>query len=57
MVDLICTGRPMIASCFLSYQDGWPHLYSMNAQGGSPLLLTPGHFMCEHIALSADKNI
>ena len=41
---------------FLSYQDGWPHLYSMNAQGGSPLLLTPGHFMCEHIALSADKK-
>ena len=43
---------------FLSYQDGWPHLYSMDAAGGSPpVLLTPGNFMCEHIHLSADKKI
>ncbi|MFT3931969.1 MAG: prolyl oligopeptidase family serine peptidase [Chitinophagaceae bacterium] len=41
---------------FLSYQDGWPHLYSINADGGKPLLLTPGNFMCEHIKLSADKK-
>ncbi|MEP6749473.1 MAG: prolyl oligopeptidase family serine peptidase [Bacteroidota bacterium] len=41
---------------FLSYQDGWPHLYSMDATGGVPLLLTPGNFMCEHIKLSADKK-
>ncbi len=40
---------------FLSYQDGWPHLYSINAGGGQPLLLTPGHFMCEHIKLTVDK--
>ena len=39
---------------FLSYQDGWPHLYSISAQGGSPLLLTAGSFMTEHIKLSAD---
>ncbi|NBB20343.1 prolyl oligopeptidase family serine peptidase [Runella sp. CRIBMP] len=39
---------------FLSYQDGWPHLYSLTEQGGAPLLLTPGNFMCEHIQLSAD---
>ena len=26
---------------FLSYQDGWPHLYSMASSGGTPLLLTP----------------
>ncbi|HET6253421.1 MAG TPA: prolyl oligopeptidase family serine peptidase [Puia sp.] len=48
---------------FLSYQDGWPHLYSLDAGGGGgdgggapakPLLLTPGNFMCEHIRLSAD---
>jgi dipeptidyl aminopeptidase/acylaminoacyl peptidase len=39
---------------FLSYQDGWPHLYSLTEQGGKPLLLTPGNFMCEHIQLSAD---
>jgi len=46
---------------FLSYQDGWPHLYSINADGGQggigtakPVLLTPGNFMCEHIKLSPD---
>lgn len=41
---------------FLSYQDGWPHLYSVPAIGGTPLLLTPGNFMCEHITLSSDKK-
>ena len=49
---------------FLSYEDGWPHLYSVDAGGaggaggangtGKPILLTPGNFMCEHIRLSAD---
>lgn len=39
---------------FLSYHDGWPHLYSIPAQGGQPLLLTPGNFMAEYIRLSAD---
>jgi len=41
---------------FLSYQDGWPHLYSISSQGGVPLLLTPGSFMAEHISLSPDKK-
>jgi len=41
---------------FLSYQDGWPHLYSIEAGGGKEILLTPGNFMCEHIVLSADKK-
>ena len=41
---------------FLSYQDGWPHLYSIAAGGGKETLLTPGNFMCEHIKLSADKK-
>lgn len=41
---------------FLSYHDGWPHLYSLPETGGTPLLLTPGNFMCEHIQLSADKK-
>jgi dipeptidyl aminopeptidase/acylaminoacyl peptidase len=41
---------------FLSYQDGWPHLYSISSQGGKELLLTPGNFMAEHIRLSADKK-
>jgi dipeptidyl aminopeptidase/acylaminoacyl peptidase len=41
---------------FLSYQDGWPHLYSISAEGGKETLLTSGNFMCEHISLSADKK-
>ena len=41
---------------FVSYADGWPHLYSLDAKGGTPLLLTPGNFMCEHISLSPDKK-
>jgi dipeptidyl aminopeptidase/acylaminoacyl peptidase len=41
---------------FVSYQDGWPHLYSIPAQGGTPLLLTPGSFIAEHIRLSADST-
>jgi dipeptidyl aminopeptidase/acylaminoacyl peptidase len=40
---------------FLSYHDGWPHLYSMSADGReTPMLLTPGDHMAEHITLSAD---
>jgi dipeptidyl aminopeptidase/acylaminoacyl peptidase len=41
---------------FVSYQDGWPHLYSMKPEGGEPLLLTPGKFMCEYIEMSPDGN-
>jgi dipeptidyl aminopeptidase/acylaminoacyl peptidase len=48
---------------FLSYHDGWPHLYSLDAGDTTgrgalrqPTLLTPGNFMCEHIRLSADKR-
>lgn len=41
---------------FLSYQDGWPHLYSMASSGGPPLLLTGGAFMAEHITLSHDRK-
>ncbi|HSK12365.1 MAG TPA: prolyl oligopeptidase family serine peptidase [Phnomibacter sp.] len=41
---------------FLSYMDGWPHLYSVSPAGGQPILLTPGNFMCEHIKLSNDKQ-
>ncbi|UCG85753.1 MAG: S9 family peptidase [Gemmatimonadota bacterium] len=41
---------------FLSYHDGWPHLYSMPETGGPPLLLTPGQYMAEHIAMSQDRE-
>jgi dipeptidyl aminopeptidase/acylaminoacyl peptidase len=39
---------------FLSYMDGWPHLYSIPESGGAPLLLTPGAYMAEYIRLSPD---
>jgi len=43
---------------FLSYQDGWPHLYSIHrsGDGGKPKLLTPGAFMVEHASLTADRR-
>jgi dipeptidyl aminopeptidase/acylaminoacyl peptidase len=37
---------------FLSYHDGWPHLYSIAESGGDELLLTPGEYMAEYITLS-----
>lgn len=39
---------------FLADLDGWPHLYSIAATGGEPLLLTPGKGMAEYIKLSPD---
>jgi dipeptidyl aminopeptidase/acylaminoacyl peptidase len=39
---------------FTAYLDGWPHLYSVLAEGGTPLLLTPGNYMVEHVAESPD---
>ncbi|HEX3676881.1 MAG TPA: DPP IV N-terminal domain-containing protein, partial [Sphingomicrobium sp.] len=41
---------------FLVDLDNWPHLYSIPAQGGEPLLLTPGNFMVEHVAISRDRK-
>src|SRR6185312_5972631 len=41
---------------FLSYMDGWPHLYSISEGGGEPLLLTPGNFMAEYISISPDRK-
>ncbi len=42
---------------YLSYEDGWPHLYSIPATGGNPLLLTPGNFMVEHVKLSSNGQV
>ncbi len=41
---------------FLDDVDGWPHLYSIPAAGGKPLLLTPGHFMVEDVTESPDRK-
>jgi dipeptidyl aminopeptidase/acylaminoacyl peptidase len=41
---------------FLSYMDGWPHLYSIPQTGGEPLLLTPGRYMAEYVRLSPDRR-
>ena len=41
---------------FLADLDGWPHLYSIAENGGAPLLLTPGKFMVEYVAPSADRT-
>ncbi len=39
---------------FLSYHDGWPHLYSIPEEGGAALRLTAGNFMAEYISMSSD---
>lgn len=41
---------------FVSDMDGWPHLYAVPAAGGAPVLLTPGNYMVEHVAMSADHE-
>jgi len=41
---------------FLSYEDGWPHLYSIPESGGDALLLTPGEYMAEYVSLSPDGH-
>jgi dipeptidyl aminopeptidase/acylaminoacyl peptidase len=42
---------------FLTYLDDWPHLYSVaSAGGGTATLLTPGHFMVEHVTESRDRH-
>ncbi len=39
---------------FLADLDNWPHLYSIAADGGTPLLLTPGKFMVEDVVMAPD---
>jgi dipeptidyl aminopeptidase/acylaminoacyl peptidase len=41
---------------FMAYLDDWPHLYSVSASGGTPVLLTPGNYMVEHVAQSRDRR-
>jgi dipeptidyl aminopeptidase/acylaminoacyl peptidase len=37
-------------------KDGWVHLYSVAAAGGTALLLTPGNFEVEHVGISNDGS-
>ncbi len=37
-------------------KDGWQHLYSVSAEGGKPVLLTPGAFEVEDVVLSRDRR-
>ncbi len=39
---------------FLSYHDGWPHLYSVPEAGGELLRLTEGDYMCEYISMGPE---
>jgi dipeptidyl aminopeptidase/acylaminoacyl peptidase len=41
---------------FLSYEDGWPHLYSMRPDGSNRICMTEGDYMAEYISKSADGN-
>jgi dipeptidyl aminopeptidase/acylaminoacyl peptidase len=41
---------------FLSYEDGWPHLYSVPSAGGEAKLLTPGNFMVEYVTSTPDRR-
>lgn len=41
---------------FVSYEDGWPHLYALPEGGGAPRQLTRGAFMNEHIVLAPDRR-
>jgi dipeptidyl aminopeptidase/acylaminoacyl peptidase len=41
---------------YTSYEDGWPHIYSIKPDGKNILLLTPGKFAIENFQLSPDKK-
>jgi dipeptidyl aminopeptidase/acylaminoacyl peptidase len=41
---------------FLTTLDGWQHLYTLPAAGGTPKLLTPGKFMVEHVSPTPDSS-
>ena len=42
---------------FASEQDGWNHLYSIAASGGTATLLTPGAFEVEDVTLANDRRM
>ncbi|PZP46435.1 MAG: hypothetical protein DI598_12085 [Pseudopedobacter saltans] len=42
---------------FLSYQDKWPHLYSISSQGGKERCLTPGDYMVEYPRIAHTQKV
>ncbi|MGH9684224.1 MAG: S9 family peptidase [Candidatus Acidiferrales bacterium] len=41
---------------FASQEDGWAHIYSISANGGAPVLLTPGQFSFQGVAHTPDRK-
>lgn len=41
---------------FASEEDGWQHLYAISADGGAPILLTPGNGEVEQWSFTPDKT-
>jgi dipeptidyl aminopeptidase/acylaminoacyl peptidase len=41
---------------FASQEDGWAHLYSISADGGTAVLLTPGNYSFQDVALTPDRK-
>lgn len=41
---------------FASQEDGWAHVYAISADGGAPLLLTPGDYSFQGAALTPDRK-
>ena len=41
---------------FASQEDGWAHLYSIPADGGTPILLTPGNYSFQGLTVTPDRK-
>jgi dipeptidyl aminopeptidase/acylaminoacyl peptidase len=41
---------------FASQEDGWVHLYSLSADGGAPVLLTPGDYSFQGLVITPDRK-
>lgn len=39
---------------FASQEDGWTHIYAISADGGTPVLLTPGNYSFQGVTLTPD---
>jgi len=41
---------------FASQEDGWVHIYSISADGGAPVLLTPGDYSFQGLTITPDRK-